>query len=482
MTTKQQLSWIYALSVLFIGANLFLIYHDFYLGLLLPLVGAVILLGVFRLDVTFLLVAFTTPLAIGAEASDFGLGISLPSEPLMAGTMLIFLIRQFHNSTLDSAIFKHPITIAIAANLIWILLTSISSSMLDVSIKFFTARVWFIVTCYLLAIEVFKHTKNLRKFVWAHTIPICLVIGYTMFRLISFGVDKQHAHWVMDPFYKDHAIYGACIAMVIPFYVGFLFLNNRSRTYQWGAALILLILIIGEIFSYSRAAWLSMMGSAAVFAVMWLRIKFRYLAVIGIVGAVIGFMSLEQIIIDLERNKTDSATDFAEHVQSMSNIATDDSNLERLNRWNCALEMFKEKPILGHGPGTYSFTYASYQRPEDLTLISTNFGDLGNAHSEFLGPLCEQGVLGAVTFLILIIVVLYKGVTLYYRLEDKELKMFVMCALLGLISYYIHGVLNNYLDQDKAALPFWALTAIIVAIDVHHGKKAKSVEPAVESE
>ena len=189
---------------------------------------------------------------------------------------------------------------------------------------------------------------------------------------------------------------------------------------------------------------------------------------IGLVGAVIGFMSLEQIIIDLERNKTDSATDFADHVQSMSNIATDDSNLERLNRWDCAFEMFKERPLLGFGPGTYAFTYASYQRPENLTLISTNFGDQGNAHSEFLGPLAEQGVLGSLTFIILLIVVFYKGITLYFRLEDKELKMFVMCALMGLITYYIHGVLNNYLDQDKAALPFWALTAMLVAIDVHH--------------
>ena len=476
MTTKQQLYWIYALSALFIGANLFLIYHDFYLGLALPLLGAVILLGVFRLDITFMLIAFTTPLAINTETLDFGLGVSLPSEPLMAGTMLIFLIRQFRETTISSNVFKHPVTIAIAVNLVWIFLTTISSTMMEVSFKFFTARLWFIVSCYLLAIEVFKEPKNLRKFIWLHTIPICLVIGYTMFRLISFGVDKQHAHWVMGPFYKDHAIYGACIAMVIPFFVGFLLMKNRTRTYQLMTAAVLIILVVGEVFSYARAAWLSLIGAGAVFIIMWLKIKFKYLVAIGVLIGAVGYMSLEQIIINLERNKTDSATDFADHVQSMSNIATDDSNLERLNRWNCALKMFKEKPFLGHGPGTYSFTYASYQQPEDLTLISTNFGDQGNAHSEFLGRLSEQGVLGSLAFIILLIVVLYKGITLYYRLEDKELKMFVMCSLIGLISYYIHGVLNNYLDQDKAAMPFWALTAIIVAIDVHHGSMIKKRE------
>ncbi|NNE54867.1 MAG: hypothetical protein HKN32_02520 [Flavobacteriales bacterium] len=339
-----------------------------------------------------------------------------------------------------------------------------------VSFKFFTARLWFVVSCYLLAIEVFKESKNIHRFIWLSTIPLCIVIGYTMARLISFGVDKQHAHWVMDPFYKDHAVYGAAIAMFLPFIAGFTLTKSRSNTYKLAAFVVLFILIIGEIFSYSRAAWLSLVGAVGVFFIMWFRIKFRYVAALGVIAAVIGFMSLEHIIIDLERNKTDSATDFTEHVRSMSNIATDDSNLERLNRWDCALAMFDEKPVLGFGPGTYAFLYAPYQRPERITLISTNFGDLGNAHSEFLGPLAEQGVLGLITIVALIGLVLYHAITLYYRLEDPQLKMLVMGALMGLITYYIHGVLNNYLDQDKAAVPFFALTAIIVAIDIYHSK------------
>ena len=33
-----------------------------------------------------------------------------------------------------------------------------------------------------------------------------------------------------------------------------------------------------------------------------------------------------------------------------------------------------------------------FQDASDLTIISTNFGDGGNAHSEYLGPLSEQGI------------------------------------------------------------------------------------------
>jgi putative inorganic carbon (hco3(-)) transporter len=44
------------------------------------------------------------------------------------------------------------------------------------------------------------------------------------------------------------------------------------------------------------------------------------------------------------------------------------------------------------------------------------------------------------------------------------------------MTYFIHGVLNNYLDTDKASIPFWGFIAIIVAIDIYHQKDNKHPE------
>ena len=57
------------------------------------------------------------------------------------------------------------------------------------------------------------------------------------------------------------------------------------------------------------------------------------------------------------------------------------------------IRMFKDRPLLGHGPGTYMFLYAPYQKPSEKTIISTNAGNRGNAHSEYLGPMAESGIL-----------------------------------------------------------------------------------------
>jgi hypothetical protein len=34
----------------------------------------------------------------------------------------------------------------------------------------------------------------------------------------------------------------------------------------------------------------------------------------------------------------------------------------------------------------------------------------------------------------------------------------------------INGTLNNFLDTDKASVPFWAFIAMITAIDLHNRK------------
>ena len=190
--------------------------------------------------------------------------------------------------------------------------------------------------------------------------------------------------------------------------------------------------------------------------------------------------SWTRITMVLESNKQDSSTDLKEHVSSISNVSSDASNLERLNRWKSAFEMFKEKPVFGWGPGVYAFEYAPFQRSYDKTIISTNAGDGGNAHSEYLGPLSEAGILGMLTFLGVIITTIITAVRTYKQAQSKRIKNLVLVAFLGIVSYYIHGVLNNFLDTDKISALFWGMTAIIVVSDIYF--KQLSDEELAESE
>jgi O-antigen ligase len=290
---------------------------------------------------------------------------------------------------------------------------------------------------------------------------------------LSYGLwDKQAANFVVNPLYNDHTAYGAALAMYLPFLFGFSFTKMYSPGVRFFVRIVLGILLMGLILSYARAAWLSMLAAFGVWVIMRLKIRFKPIFITFLVVLSVVFVFEKQILMYLERNDTESSANLTEHVSSISNISSDASNLERINRWSCAIRMFEDKPFFGWGPGTYMFNYAPYQLTAERTIISTNSADGGNAHSEYLGPMAESGFMGLVTFLILIISVIYTAIHTYTRTKDKRLKTLVMSALLGLITYYIHGILNNFLDTDKLSVPFWGFTALIVAVDIYSRKLA----------
>jgi O-antigen ligase len=236
------------------------------------------------------------------------------------------------------------------------------------------------------------------------------------------------------------------------------------------------ITLVGLYFSYTRAAWLSIFAALGVWALIHFKIKFSLVAGISLFLGTTLFFSWDSIQMELARNKSEHTTEeFGEKLQSATNVTTDASNLERINRWSCAISMFEERPMFGFGPGTYAFEYARFQDPENLTIISTNFGDAGNAHSEYLGPLAEMGAIGFIAMLLIVSAIFYKGITLYnqWPKEDREMRVIILSMILSLTTYFVHGILNNFMDTDKAAVPIWAMCAAFIALEISLRRKAE---------
>ncbi|MFA6403112.1 MAG: O-antigen ligase family protein [Salinivirgaceae bacterium] len=463
--------WVYALVILFIAVNGVLIYKEFFLFSILPVALLLVVAAFFSMDKLLLLLVFLVPLSIPLSEliPDLPIDMFLPTEPLLAGLLLLFLIKLFFDKSLPIALVKHPVSIVIYFYLTWMLITTVTSTMPLVSIKFFAAKLWFIAAFFFLATQLFKAQKNFRKYIILYAVALVIVVIYATIRHLKYGIfDEKIAHWSANPFYKDHTSYGAMLAFFIPPLIGVTFFKGYAPRTRFFFAIILLFLIIGIIFSYSRAAWISLIGAFGIWVLIKLRIKF-WVIVSGITLVTLVFLLIgSSLLYNLKSNKQDASADLIENVKSISNVSTDASNLERLNRWNCALKMFREKPIFGWGPGTYMFHYAPFQLSYEKTIISTNEGDMGNAHSEYLGPLSEQGFLGTLFFLLILVFTTITGVRAIRNTQSIELRMLGLTSIVGLYTYYFHGILNNFLDTDKASAPFWGFTAILVAIDIYY--------------
>ena len=459
------------LIFLYILCNGVLIYYNNYHLLLLPLVLIIIYLFSFHIDIVFLLIVLCTPFSFNFENLELGgIGFYFPTEPLLLLFSIVFLMKIIYQKRKLSSVvhLKHPITLIILIQLLWIFLTCITSEFPYISFKFLIARCWFIIPIFFYAIHFFKEGKHrIIQFLWAFIVPIFFVCLYTLITHYKNDFSEESGHWVMWPFFKDHTSYGAIVAISIPM-VFFLLKETKEIYFKYLLILVSIVLFLSLYFSYTRAAWLSIVCAGVVYLLYKYKVKLKWLISFSVISGLIVFLNFSALSYIIEKNDAEHTTEnFSERIESMSNISSDASNLERLNRWNCAIKLFEERPVFGWGPGTYSFVYAPYQSSNNLTIISTNFGDAGNAHSEYLGPLSEQGLFGMLIMLILVITIFYISGKFYVNSKAGFERNVCMMIILSLSTYFSHAILNNYLDTDKASIPVWGLIAIFVTINTY---------------
>lgn len=466
MPNKSSVLIVAILSLLFISASTFCLLHEMFLIYCIPILICFIILAFISLDKFLFLIAFLTPLSITLTDIGLGIGMNLPTEPLLFGILILFSIKYLHKGDCNIKVLKHPFSLIILLYLSWMLICSVASQDVLVSFKYFISKLWYIIPFYFFGSVLFKDVKNIKKFYLYFIFGLLLVVCYTLVRHSFYGFDQHSSGWVMTPFFRDHTSYGATIAMLLFPLIGFIY-SSSGKT-RGMLFLALFLIISGFIFSYTRAAWLSFVIALGLGLVMYFRINIKWLFTMFTFFLGLFIIYQDIIFVSLEKNNQDSSDNFIEHVKSISNISTDASNLERINRWKSAIRMFKERPIFGWGPGAYQFYYASYQHPSEKTIISTNAADRGNAHSEYIGALAETGVLGGFLFIALMLSVITRGVNIYYSIYDKEIKIIVITTLLGLTTYFTHAAFNNFLDMDKISVPFWAMISMLMAIDLNN--------------
>jgi putative inorganic carbon (HCO3(-)) transporter len=158
-STKIKIGVIYLVSILFVLGNMYFISKNEYYAFALPFGLFFLLLYFFALDKLIWLIVLVTPLAITLKDENFGLGVSLPTEPLMAGVLLIFILKVFFDWKFDKDFLKHPVSLAILFSLIWIFFTTLTSELPIVSLKFLVSRLWFIIPFYFILSKLIKKVR-----------------------------------------------------------------------------------------------------------------------------------------------------------------------------------------------------------------------------------------------------------------------------------------------------------------------------------
>ncbi len=471
MLRKLDVRWFYGLGLLFLLANVACFVFDFYYLSALPLIPIFLYILVHHTDKVILFLAFATPLSIPFKDVGAGIGLSLPTEPLIVLLFLGVLFKLVSGKVFEVRILKNPVVIIALLTMLWLFITTITSTHPLVSFKYSLSYTWYVLVFLLLLTHFFKSQKAMSLFVWLFSIATVILTLYTLKNHAAESFTRLYAYTAMRPFIPDHGMYAAAISFALPpmLVIG-VFGRKMKVSWFWTAVALFVALVIalGVVFSFTRASWLSLVVAFGVFGLLMAKVKFKTVITIGVSLLAVFLLFQSLIFSELARNKQDSDDDIGSHLQSFSNVSTDPSNLERLNRWSCVYRMFLDKPVTGFGPGTYTYEYGPYQLPHEMSIISTHAGDLGNVHSEYLRPFAESGLIGGLLWIALVLATMHQGFHVFYESKNVRIKGLVLGALLGLVTYFIHGFLNNYSEFDKIAVPMWGFIALIIAARTYH--------------
>jgi len=136
----------------------------------------------------------------------------------------------------------------------------------------------------------------------------------------------------------------------------------------------------------------------------------------------------------------------------------DSSNNFRINVWTAVMQMIRDRPLLGIGPGHNAFNkiYPLYQ--------ISNFSAL-SAYSILLEVAVETGIIGLATFVWLLIVMFNQAALKLVRLQQQKSRdgFWLIGAFASLLGILAHGTVDTVWYRPEINTIWWLLAALIAS-------------------
>ncbi|RMG86779.1 MAG: O-antigen ligase family protein [Bacteroidetes bacterium] len=426
----------------------------------------------------FALIPFSTEVGLPG-----GFNTDLPTEPLMIGLMLVYLLYMIrHGDELRASFTKHAFTLLILIHLAWILVTALTSGDVLVSVKFLLAKGWYVLTFYFLAGHVIRSERQMKILFWVILFPLILTVLYVLARQAGQGFAFKMVDKAVRPFYRNHVNYACLLALFSPLLWYARSWYRRFSLKWWVIAGSTLIVLLGIQFSYTRAAYAAIMLAI----VAWFVIRFKLIR--AAIGLSVGVFLLGITYLASHNNYLYYAPTYEKTIRyvSFDNLIAatfqgkDISTMERVYRWIAGAYMTQDKPVFGFGPGTFTEFYKSYTVNDFQTYVSDN-PEKSGIHCYYLMVFVEQGLPGFLIFLALVFYFLIKGEQIYHQTRDPQRRGFIMVLLLTFVIIDALLLINDMIETDKVGPFFFLCIAVLVNFDLANQKELASARSSGSS-
>jgi len=302
--------------------------------------------------------------------------------------------------------------------------------------------------------------------------------------------------WIQDVQSRIFATFGqpnwlaAYAITLIPLGISF-FTQAQKKWQQFLFSLTTVTLFITLLFTQSRSGFIGFSASMIVLAtgLIWLKKQYKksffakslgLIGVIAITLALIGSSFTPSILKVLEPNQTaptpTQLTAATAPVNRLEVGGTDSGEIRKIV-WQGAINIWKRYPLLGSGVETFAYSY--YQdRPMTHNLVSEWDFLYNKAHNELLNFLATTGIIGLVSYLLLLS--WFGVVSLQAILNQKnKLNLKDKTTLLAILSGIIALSISNFLGFSTVVVSILLFTSLGSTAIL---TSAKEIEPtAVKS-
>ncbi|TWT83348.1 O-Antigen ligase [Planctomycetes bacterium CA13] len=261
---------------------------------------------------------------------------------------------------------------------------------------------------------------------------------------------------------------GNAIVMSIGLVISGLGIVNANRRMKLLYLFFTLVILAGVYCTLTRSAWMG--AIAAIGVVVWVYSP-RWVRVLGLASVVViggaGALGLKDQILRMKRDKNLTSADAEKSVQLRPLLAI------------VAWEMFKDKPITGHGYGHY-FTYAkpyhtsrSYGMPLDQARPYAQ-------HNVFLSILVETGLIGLSMFVAFVVSICAIGWELTRNIRHSiAIRSGGLLWLGSFVAYLCNGMFQDASIIPMANMFLFFLAGLTLTLHQRGFATKREIQPPV---
>jgi O-antigen ligase len=296
------------------------------------------------------------------------------------------------------------------------------------------------------SIYFYHHKKFIEQFISAINIlnAVIVVIGLVQFLIIFSKQNVTHtATYEVTATFGHKNIFAEMLFLTFPFTLYNLFTKQGKWKWLSGISAFLTLFLIT--LTLTRAVWLAtILGFLMSFPFYFYAISKgknigsqfkKYKKNILIVGVL--FLAIFASIIVYSR--IDSFNTIKMQTITISSFKYGSAG-ERFELWKKSFKVLKESYVFGKGLGSWKIEVLKYGHQGLETENNITFHQ--RPHNDFIWIAAEQGIVGLLIYLSLMLLVLFLLIKLILKTENANEKLFYFLALYAYMGYLIYSCLS----------------------------------------